>query len=381
MTARHQSWVEVDLDAIAHNTREVVDLIAPTQVCGVVKADGYGHGAVAAARATVAGGATWLATAYVSEGVALREAGIDAPILVLFEPAPDEMVDVVRHRLTPNVYTHPGIDALCKAVQSHAGKLAPYECHVEIDTGMNRTGVLPVDALSVWTRVRSEPTLRLAGVYMHYAAADIAMHPSTPVQEQRFKQVLDEVEVDRSKVLVHACNSAAIIRDRQPRWDMARIGILIFGLTSCQFPKPQWLRPAMTVKSRVGLVKRLPAGESISYGHRYRVSRDSNVATVPFGYADGFARNFGELGAEVLINAKRYPVVGTVTMDQLMVNCGDDAVSIDDEVVLLGSQGNQSLNADSFAPGLGMTPLEFVTKLGPRLTRVYTGSLAATLGY
>ncbi len=367
-------WAEIDLGAVRANVRAFGDVAAPAQVCAVVKADGYGHGAVAIGRAALAGGARALAVALVEEGVQLRDAGIDAPILVLSEPVPEAADSVIGYRLTPVVYTTAGIDALAKAVAAHHGQ-EPLGVHVKVDTGMHRVGCTPARAADFAAHVVERPELVLAGVCTHFAVADEPGNDYTDEQRRCFDHVLEGL---RARALptgtVHACNSAATLTVPAAHHDLVRIGIGVYGVA----PAPALagridLVPAMSVKARVSHVQQLPAGARISYGLRYETARPTRVVTVPVGYADGVPRELGLRGGEVLIRDIRHPMAGTVTMDQLMVDVGDTPVEVGDEVVLIGRQGEERITAEDWAARMDTIAYTIVCGIGPRVPRVYTG--------
>jgi alanine racemase len=368
-------WAEIDCSAVLHNVRTMRDTVAPARVLAVVKADGYGHGAVEVGRAALEAGAAWLGVALVEEGVQLREAGIDAPILVLSEPVPDAAACVVAHRLTPVVYTPRGIEALAKAVASN-GNGEPLAVHLKLDTGMHRVGAAARDAATLVQLVRDHGELQLEGVCTHLAVADEIGNPYSDVQLDQFDAVLAQLhELGVHPALAHAANTAAAIALPRSRYDMVRAGIGIYGIA----PAPELdgrlpLRPAMAVKARVSYVKSLPRGARLSYGLRYELSRDSRVATVPIGYGDGVPRNLAHVGGEVLVRGRRCPIAGTVTMDQLMVDVGDLSIERDEEVVLIGRQGNAEITAAEWAERLGTIAYEIVCGIGPRVPRRYEGA-------
>ena len=313
------TWAEVDLGAVAHNVGLLVERAAPAAVCAVVKADGYGHGAVPVARAALDGGATWLAVALVEEAAVLRADGIDAPILLLSEARPDEFADVAALDLRATVYTPTGVAAA-------AATGVPLRLHLKVDTGMHRVGAAPEDALALAQSVIGEPGLELEAVWTHCAVADEPEHPFTAEQLARFDDVLAAFRVSGIEVpLTHVANSAGAIAHPAARRSLVRTGIAVYGIDpSRELAGALPLRPALRLRSEVALVKRVAAGEGISYGLHHTFDRDTTVATVPIGYADGVRRRLGLLGQEVLIGGRRRPMVGVVTMDQLMVDCGDD---------------------------------------------------------
>lgn len=361
------SWVEVDLDAVAHNVRVLSDLASPAALCAVVKADGYGHGDVPVAETALESGAASVAVALVEEGIRLREAGIDAPILLLSEPPPDAAHEVVGWDLTPTVYRHAFLDALL----SEAGD-GTIGVHLKVDTGMHRVGADPDRALELVHRItRGDLPLRLDGIWTHFAVAEEDPR-YTADQLSRFETFVDAVRAEGvDPGVLHTANSAATILEPASRLDMVRPGLAIYGLypsDACR--QVVELRPAMRVVSHVSLTRRLPAGARPSYGRRRMLSHDSTVATVPVGYADGFPRLLSDVG-EVLLGGRRRPLAGTVTMDQIVVDVGDDAVTVGDEVVLLGAQGGEEVTADEWAEKTGTISYEIVCGIGPRLPRRY----------
>lgn len=365
-------WAEVDLGAIRANVRALRDAVAPARVLAVVKADAYGHGAIPVGRAALDAGAAWLGVALVEEGVALREAGIDAPVLVLSEPVPDAAACVVAHRLTPVVYTAPGIEALAKAV-AEAGAPEPLPVHLKVDTGMHRVGASTHEAAALAQQVVDHAELRLEGVCTHFAVADEPANPYTGQQLERFDAVLRELAaLGIDPGVVHTANTAGALAFPASRRDLVRVGIGLYGIA----PVPELdgivaLQPALAVKARVSYVKTLRAGDAVSYGLRYELDRDARIATVPIGYGDGVPRNLANAGGEVLVRGRRCRIAGTVTMDQLMVDVGDLPVERGEEVVLLGAQAGDAITASEWARRLGTIPYEIVCGIGPRVPRRY----------
>ncbi len=366
-------WAEVDLDAVRANVRSLRAYVAPTSVMAVVKADAYGHGAVECARAAVEAGAAMLGVALVQEGVELREAGVDAPIMVLSEPAPWAADTVVEHRLVPTVYTTGGIEALAKAVIAAGADRLPV--HLKVDTGMHRVGCAPAQAGALADTVAAHDELVLDGALTHLAVADEPGNAYSDHQLAAFDEVLVRL---RSRTpqprVVHAANSAGALLLPGARYDMVRCGIAVYGVPpAATAAGVVALRPALAVKARVSYVQRLGAGEAVSYGLRYRLARDAWVATVPIGYADGIPRNFDVQGGEVLVAGRRRPIAGAVTMDQLMVDLGDTPAQPGDEVVLLGRQGAEEITAHEIAARRGTIAYEVVCGIGPRVPRRYLG--------
>lgn len=365
------AWADVDLDAVRHNVDLLCSVAAPADVWAVVKADGYGHGIVPVARTALAAGAVGLCVALVQEGVALRTAGIDCPILVLSEQPSAELTDAVRHGLELTVYSHGQLLAIATA----GGRDHPV--HLKIDTGMRRVGAAAADALGLAAAISESVAVRLAGVCTHLAVADDPADSFTAVQIEAFDDVLTALAVaGHHPSLVHAANSAATLAHPTARFDMVRAGIAIYGIS----PGPALdqlaggLRPALSLRARVSHVKEVRAGDRISYGLQHRFDAATIVATLPLGYADGVPRRLFAGGGEVLIGGRRRPIVGVVTMDQLMVDCGSSNVALGDEAVLIGSQGVDSITAAEWAERLGTIGYEVVCGISARVERRYASS-------
>jgi alanine racemase len=356
----------VDLDAVRHN---VEALRAPgVAFMAVVKANGYGHGAVAVARAAVEAGAEWLGVALVEEGIALREGGLAAPILVLTEFPLGSERDALAAGLTPTVYTEDAVDRLAAAAP---GGVA---AHVKLDTGMHRVGLEPGRLESLLERCRAAG-VRPAGLWTHLATAEDLADPFADVQLDRFDAAMARAAAAGYRPdVVHAANSGAAMARPRSRYGLVRVGLALYGLSPApDLPGAGALRPALSWRSAVGLVKRVGPGEGVSYGLRFRTERETTIATVPVGYADGYARRLSGR-AEVLIGGRRRPVAGTVTMDQILVDCGDDLVTAGDEVVLVGRQGDEEIGADEVARWAGTIGYEVVCGISERVPRRYLGA-------
>jgi alanine racemase len=356
--------IEVDLGAVRHNVR----VLKPrgSELMAVVKANAYGHGDVEVARAALEAGATWLGVALVEEGRRLRDAGIGAPILLLSELPPGSEREALEAGLTPTLYTDEGLSRLCVAA---AG--APVRVHVKVDTGMHRVGVWPPEESVPFVGRVAGAGLELEGLWTHFASA--AEEPrTTRLQLERFLRVVDAVRAaGHSPRLLHAANTGGTLLHAASHLDLVRPGIGLVGLE----PAPgacadRGLEPALTWRSAVAMVKRLEAGERVSYGHRYRLERDANLATVPVGYADGYPRLLSSR-ADVLIRGSRCRVAGSVTMDQLMVDCGELPVRPGDDVVLIGRQGEETVTAEELAGLAGTIGYEIVSRIGERVPREF----------
>jgi alanine racemase len=362
------AWAEVSPAAIEHNVRALRGVVDPAGLWAVVKADGYGHGSVLAARAALAGGAEGLCVAMIQEGVLLREAGIAAPILVLSEQPPEELPDAIRHFLRLTVYRREQIDAL------EALGAVGHPVHLKVDTGMRRVGASDADVVAIAQSIVASSAVSLEGLFTHLAVADDPDDPFTAAQLARFEDVRYRLSaVGVVPRMVHAANSAGGLAHPTARYAFVRAGIAIYGISPgagvdrwCQ---ELGLVPALALKARVSFVKRVRAGEGISYGLRHHVTRDCTIATVPIGYADGVSRRLFSTGGEVLVGGVRRPIAGVVTMDQLMVDCGDDPVEVGDEVVLLGEQGGQWITVAEWADRLGTIGYEVVCGISARVER------------
>jgi len=377
---------EIDTGAIARNTRHLLEAAGPgAELCAVVKADGSGHGIVTAATATLAGGASWLAVALVEEGVVLREAGIDAPVLVLSEPPPSAAVAMVGHDLTPTVYRPEFLRALEDAVAASGG---PVRVHVKLDTGMTRVGVALEQRADLLARLAASDRLDVEGVQTHLARADEPDVTTTTDQLARFADGLAAVrDAGLAPRLVHVANTAGTLL-HAPAWreviaagapgavPLVRAGIGLYGLDAgpSVSARAHGLEPAMRLVSAVSYVRRVAADTPVSYGHRWSSPSAGWLATVPIGYADGVPRTLtGSL--DVLLDGVRRPVVGTITMDQVLVWCGDDEPSVGDEVVLIGAaaEGGPVIGMEEWAGRLGTITYEIATGISARVPRMAVG--------
>jgi alanine racemase len=358
---------EVDLGAIRDNVRALAREVSPSALCAVVKADGYGHGALEVARAALGAGATWLAVAVVEEGLELREAGLAAPILVLSDASADGVAAAAGAGLTFTVSSAASADEVAAADPGA-------HVHVKVDTGMHRVGCQPDELSELVTHVAATG-LQLGGIFTHLAVADDPGQTDvTDLQMERFRTALSTVATSGAAVpIVHAANSAGALHHPASRLDLVRCGISLYGYPPSEesgWPKGIGLRPALSLKARVTAVRRVAAEDGVSYGWVRRDGRERRVATVPIGYADGVPRRLGDAGGEALIRGRRCPLAGRVTMDQLMLEVGDD-VSTGDEVVLLGTQGDETVTAADWARSTGTISYEILTGITSRIPRRY----------
>ncbi len=365
------AWVEIDLTAIKTNVAVLVKQAGRAELWATVKANGYGHGAVEVARTALSAGARGLCVALADEAHQLRQAKIVAPILIVSEQPEVAFEQMLRDEVVATVYNEATINSYA-AVAARLGVVG--KVHLKVDTGMHRVGVPVASATARVEQIIAAKSLQLDGVYTHFAAADLPSHDETAKQQRRFDDFV--AELDRKKLrpkYVHTSNSAALLRSLNAVTDIARVGIAIYGIAPSNETETvaRGLRPAMSLHARVSHVQRLEAGEGVSYGLRTRLEKSANIATLPLGYADGVPRRLWSVGGEVLIGGKRCPIVGVVTMDQLMVNCGEIDVKIGDQAVLLGAQGDEVISANEIATRLDTIGYEIVCGVSARVPRVY----------
>lgn len=373
MRPERPTWLEIDLSAIAGNTRRIKEIVGPgVRVLVSLKADGYGHGALKVARTALHNGASRIGVATVSEAVPLRSAGVNAPILIFGYVPLWQMREAVRWDLTITLYSLDAAQALSRAAQA-LHKTVPV--HIKVDTGMSRLGVRSEQSgeiLALMREVSRLPGLYLEGIFTHFAKADSSDLTHADLQLRRFQSVLQMIEGEGLRPpLVHAANSAAMLSLPEARFDMVRPGIAIYGLEpSPDVHLPDGFRPALSFKSQVAQVKLIPAGEGISYGCTYITERPTEIAVLPVGYADGFRRAPANWGS-VLIHGQEAPLLGRVCMDQCMVDVSHiPGVRVGDEVVLIGQQGEASLSAETVAQRLGTINYEVVSEILARVPRV-----------
>lgn len=358
--ATRRTWAEVDLDAISANVGAVRAEVGPsTRVMAIVKADGYGHGAVPVARQAIDAGAEWLGVATLEEGLELRQAGIDAPVLVLGYVAGADVADAVRHDLGLTIASSDTLSDFAKVRRR-------VRLHLKVDTGMTRLGVRVDEVPSVLNRM-ARAGLRLDGVFTHLASAEEPDHSFTREQLNRFDAVLPQVRAQFPNVLVHAANSAAALGHSRSRYNLVRIGLAMYGLyPDRQLAGRVTLIPAMRLLSRVVRTVRVNPGTTVGYGATYRALRPTTIATVACGYADGYPRLAG-LNGEVMLNGARVHIAGRVSMDNLTIDAGDRPAQAGDIVELFG----RGVSVDEVAEWAHTISYEVVCGVGTRVPRVY----------
>ncbi|MFE3459099.1 alanine racemase [Nocardiopsis aegyptia] len=371
----HFAHARVDLDAIADNARLLRERAGGTPLMGVVKADGYGHGMLPAARAVLAGGATWLGTAFIHEALALREAGITAPVLAWIVPPGEPVAAAIGADIDLGVSDRAILDEIVEAAR-HLGRTARVQ--LKADTGLNRGGVGPADwphLVEAAARAEDAGHVRVSGLWSHFACADEPGHPSIARQLSAFHEALETADkVGLTPEVRHIANSAALLTLPEARFDLVRGGIASYGLIPIPGYTVSGIRPAMTLRSRVALAKRVPADSGVSYGHRYVTERETTLALVPLGYGDGVPRAATNKGP-VLLGGRRRTIAGTVCMDQFVVDVGDDPVRAGDDAILFGDPSTDAgvPTAEDWAEILDTIPYEIVTRVGARVPREYVG--------
>ena len=376
----------VDLGAVSANVAAVGDRLRVGQTGGprimaVVKQDAYGHGAVMCARAALAGGATWLGVAHIPEALVLRQAGLDAPILCLMAVPGEDHEQAIKAGVDLTAGSAAHVATLAGAAR-RAGR--PARLQLKADTGLSRGGATlasvsgPGGPAATWPDVldaaltaQQQGLATITGLWSHFACADMPGHPSIAAQLDAFQEALavaDKMGV--TPEIRHLANTAGALTVPESRFDLVRIGGAAYGLSTLPGGAPPWLRPAMTLRARLALVKRVPADTGVSYGHRYVTDRETTLGLVPLGYADGVRRALACLRL-VSLHGKRWPIAGTVCMDQFVVDFGDEPVAPGDEVILFGPGGDGEPTAQEWGEALGTISYEIVTSIGPRVPRTF----------
>jgi alanine racemase len=366
-----RAWVEIDETALYHNVREVKRLLSPqSSLMAVVKADAYGHGAVKVAKTVLDAGGEALAVATLQEGMELRLAQIDAPILILgVINTIEEVKALIQWQLEPTLCCCQQADLVGETLQA-LGKTLPV--HLKLDTGMSRLGVLWEEAVSFVSYVQQFPELEIKSVYSHLATADEKDDTFMRLQKERFESAIAQLRtMGFTPPCLHLANSAATLRDRSFHYDLVRVGLALYGL----FPSPELasianLKPVLKVKARITQIKDLPAGAGVSYGHQFVAQQPCRIAVVGIGYADGVPRNLSNR-LEVLLQGEKVSQIGAITMDQLMLDItASQDVQPGDIVTLIGEEGNKIITADHWAQQLGTISWEILCGFKHRLPRI-----------
>ena len=366
------TWAEIDLDNLEHNMKEIAKLCKGKEIIAVLKADAYGHGALDVARTLINGGATKLGVAVITEALELRDSGIDTPIVILGYTPLSFAKELIRNDIEQTVYTYECAAELSKEAQSLNKRV---KIHVAVDTGMGRIGFLPTNqGLNEIEALSKLPNVDIDAIFTHFATADEADKSYTLEQMEKFNWFCDALEKRGVNVgKKHIANSAAIIDMPDAYFDGVRPGILLYGYyPSYEVNREKLdLKRVLTLKANISYVKTLPKGEYISYGRKFYTERESIIATIPIGYADGYSRQMLNK-AKVIINGQLAPVVGSICMDQCMVDVTDiGQVKEGDEVILLGEQNGVKFDAEDMAEIIGTISYEVICMISKRVPRVH----------
>ncbi|HSX25570.1 MAG TPA: alanine racemase [Chlamydiales bacterium] len=363
----HPTWIEVDLSQFRKNIQIIRSQIGKSLFCLPVKGNGYSHGMIPIAKAGVKAGVDCLAVSCLQEGVKLRQAGIEIPILVLGAIHEDQVLDLIQFNLEFSISSKFKADLVAKSCQAIQKKC---RIHLEVDTGMQRTGVRCSTAIDLFHHLKSLGCFEVAGIYSHLATGD-RPHDLVAIQQIKvFKELLSHFQ-DHSH-LSHIANSNGVIHYPDSYLDMVRPGLSVFGyLPECIPTHFSELKPCFSLKSKVSYFKVVAKGEGISYGHTYVTSKQTRIITVPIGYGDGYRRALSNRGS-VLIRGKRFPIAGSICMDQFMVDVGDQEVYVGDEVVLIGRQGPCEITLQEVSKLCDTIPYEVLCLLNERIPRFYT---------
>ena len=362
-----RAWIEVDLDAIIHNLKLIKSIAPKSQIMAIIKANAYGHGAISVAKTVLANGASWLGVAMVEEGIALREAGLAAPILILGVVPEAEVPLAVKWNLSTTFTDFKGAEVLARAGKA-LGKKASGQ--LKIDTGMHRLGVYPEKAAELLKACEKLDGLKVEGMFTHLATADCEDNSLAKKQVEQIINLRKELG-NKCPPLVHWANSAAALYLAEDS-SFIRAGIALYGLKPSADPFWDKLKPALSLKARISRIERVEANQPIGYGASYYTKEPCQIVTVPVGYGDGYTRRLSHKGTEVLIGGNRYPVVGNICMDQLMVEIPlKKQIDVTDEVTLIGSQGSEEISAEELAIKSDTIHYEIITELSIRLERIY----------
>ncbi|MGV8983933.1 alanine racemase [Clostridium sp.] len=365
-------WAEVDLDKLAHNMREIRRVSKSENIIAVVKADAYGHGAIDVAPVLLQNGANSLAVAVISEAVELRRSGIECPIMILGFTPPNLIDNLLKYNIEQAVYSYEFAKELSKMAQKK-NKMA--KIHIVLDTGMGRIGYIPnEDSVEEVYNISKLPNIIVEGMFCHFSSADEKDKTYTYDQVKKYDEFYEKLKAKKVNINIrHMANSAAIIDLPETHYEAVRPGIIIYGYyPSEEVSKDKIdLKPVMTLKTNIVHIKILPPGEYVSYGRKFQTERESVIATLPVGYADGYTRLLFEKG-KVILRGSFAPVIGKICMDQCMVDVTDiKGVKVGDEVILIGEDGKNKFTADTVAELIGTINYEIVCMVGKRVPRVY----------
>ena len=366
------TWAEIDLDALVHNFKEIRKKVGPdVGVMAIVKAQGYGHGMVQVSRPLEKEGVNYFGVTSPSEAFSLRKEGIKSSILILGPTMLGEIGKIIKKDITQTICTK----EMALVLQGECKKLKKrFKVHIEIDTGMGRTGVPHQRALKLIKEIIKIPELEVEGIFTHFSTADEENKSFTKEQIKRFKEVLEKLEGEGIDIpLRHAANSAGVLNFPESYFNMVRPGLALYGIYPSEYVSRSLdLHPVMSLKSKVTYLKRVKKGATISYGKTYVTDKDTTIAILPIGYEDGYNRLLSNKG-EVIIKSKRVRIAGRVCMDQTILDVGEvPDVKVGDEVVLIGKQGKEKVSVEEIAKRVNTVPHEVVCRIAERVPRIYT---------
>jgi alanine racemase len=367
----------VDLDAITANVAALTRHVGAAQLMSVVKSDGYGHGMLPVARASIAGGATWLGVVHVADAIALRRAGVNVPVLSLLGSPDAPHAEAIRHDVDLTVGTADLVRQIAAAAVE-AGR--PARLHLEADTGMSRGGAIAADWPGLVHAARGAEAagqVKIVGLWSHFACADMPGHPSIEQQLAAFRAAVELAERAGCRPEVrHLANTPATLTLPDSYFDLVRPGGAVVGLSTLPGGAPDWLRPAMTLRARLVQVKRVPAGTGVSYAYRYRTASETTLGLLPLGYNEGIPRHATNTG-EIFTRGRRVTISGTVCMNQVILDLGDHPAEAGDEVILFGPGDSGEPTAQDWADQLGTLSYEIVTRFTGNVPRTYSGVTGA----
>ncbi len=380
-----RTWAEIDLDAIAHNMREIRKITSPdAQIMAVVKADGYGCGFYETTKVLLENGADRLAVAILQEGKQLRKRGIDVPILILGASFEDDIEDIIDSNITPNVCSFEFAKAISEVSER---KQKTTKIHIKLDTGMSRVGFLISDnnekVIREIEKISQLPYIEIEGIFSHFSTSDEADDSYTRLQFKRFMEVCNELKnIGINIPIKHICNSAGVMMYPEMHLDMVRPGVILYGMYPSEEVDKSRLNliPAMTVKSKITFVKEVEAGRGVSYGKEYITDGTTKIATVPIGYADGYLRKIAKCG-KMIVNGVKVPIIGRICMDQCMINVSNvHNIERGDEAIIFGREG---ITIDDLAKWLDTINYEISCVIGKRIPRIYIkdGKAVKVLNY
>ena len=368
---KYLSWAEIDLAAIRYNFYQIKKHVGKgVKILSPVKANAYGHGSIEVARVLEKCKTDYLGVAFPSEGIALRKARLKTPILIFSHSLPSYARDIVKYNLTASVATL----SLARAISREAKRSRKIaRVHIEVDTGMGRLGIREEEVVSFAKALFRLPGIKIEGIFTHFPSADEKNKGFTKNQIVKFKNIINFLSREGYNIpLCHAANSPAVISFPKSFFNLVRPGLITYGIYPSQSMKKLIkLKPALSLKSRIVLIKDVPCNTPVSYGRTYVTKSPTRIAIIPVGYADGYSRSLSNI-AEVIIAGKRYRVIGRVCMDHTVIDVKDANVQIGDEVTLIGKSGREEITCDELAGKLNTISYEIVSRIGPRILRVFT---------